>query len=158
MAEAAPVIETDAVIVGAGPVGLFQVFQLGLLEVKARVVDSLPHTGGQCVELYADKPIYDIPGLAVCTGRELTDRLQAQIAPFSAPLHLGQEVTRVEHQADGRFVVETSRGLRFACKAVIVAGGVGAFRARTLKIDGLAGFEGTQLFHQAGDLARFAGQ
>ena len=92
-------IETDAVIIGAGPVGLFQVFELGLLEVKAHVIDSLPHPGGQCVELYPDKPIYDIPAVPVCTGQELTDNLLKQIAPFGATFHYGQEVTTVEHPA-----------------------------------------------------------
>jgi thioredoxin reductase (NADPH) len=94
-------IETDAVIVGAGPVGLFQVFELGLLEIKAHVVDSLAYPGGQCVELYPDKPIYDIPAVPVCTGRELTQNLLKQIAPFGATFHYGQEVTVVEKQNDG---------------------------------------------------------
>jgi thioredoxin reductase (NADPH) len=77
-------IETDAVIVGAGPVGLFQVFELGLLEIKAHIIDSLAHAGGQCIELYPDKPIYDIPAVPVCTGRELTESLLKQIEPFKA--------------------------------------------------------------------------
>ena len=88
-------IETDAVIVGAGPVGLFQVFELGLLEIKAHVIDSLAYPGGQCVELYPDKPIYDIPAVPVCTGQELTDNLLKQIEPFGATFHFGQEVTIV---------------------------------------------------------------
>ena len=83
-------IETDAVIIGAGPVGLFQVFELGLLEIKAHVIDALPIIGGQCMELYPDKPIYDIPALPVCTGKELTDNLLKQIEPFGAQFHLGQ--------------------------------------------------------------------
>ena len=94
-------IETDAVIVGAGPVGLFQVFELGLLEIKAHVIDSLPSVGGQCVELYPDKPIYDIPAVPVCTGQELTDNLLKQIDPFGATFHLNQEVTLVERREDG---------------------------------------------------------
>ena len=106
-------IETDAVIIGAGPVGLFQVFELGLLEVKAHVIDSLAHPGGQCVELYPDKPIYDIPSVPVCTGQELTDSLLKQIAPFGATFHYGQEVATVERQADDRFLVETSTGPAF---------------------------------------------
>src|SRR5688572_27373013 len=88
-------IETDAVIVGAGPVGLFQVFELGLLEISAHVIDSLPYPGGQCAELYADKPIYDIPAVPVCTGQELVDRLLKQIEPMAATFHLGQQVTTV---------------------------------------------------------------
>ena len=83
-------IETDAVIVGAGPVGLFQVFELGLLEIKAHVIDSLPAVGGQCVELYPDKPIYDIPAVPVCTGQELTDNLLQQIEPFGATFQIGR--------------------------------------------------------------------
>src|SRR5215203_1670539 len=89
-------VETDAVIIGAGPVGLFQVFELGLLEIKAHVIDSLAYPGGQCVELYPDKPIYDIPAVPVCTGQELTDNLLKQIEPFDPTFHLGQEVTVVQ--------------------------------------------------------------
>src|SRR6478609_8687924 len=114
-------IETDAVIVGAGPVGLFQVFELGLLEIKAHVIDSLAYPGGQCVELYPDKPIYDIPAVPVCTGQELTDNLLKQIEPFGATFHFGQEVTTVERQEDGRFFVETSKGTRFLTKTIFSA-------------------------------------
>jgi thioredoxin reductase (NADPH) len=103
-------IETDAVIIGAGPVGLFQVFELGLLEIKAHVIDSLPLPGGQCVELYPDKPIYDIPSIPVCTGQELTNNLLKQIAPFNAQFHLGQEVISLEQQDDGRLKLVTSLG------------------------------------------------
>src|SRR6186713_2534125 len=111
-------IETDAVIVGAGPVGLFQVFELGLLEIKAHVIDSLAYPGGQCIELYPDKPIYDIPAVPVCTGKELTDNLLKQIEPFGATFHLGQEVTEVARRADGRFDVATSKGTRFTSKTI----------------------------------------
>ncbi|MBC7704515.1 MAG: NAD(P)/FAD-dependent oxidoreductase, partial [Rhodoferax sp.] len=109
-------IETDAVIIGAGPVGLFQVFELGLLEIKAHVIDSLAYAGGQCVELYPDKPIYDIPAVPVCTGQELTNSLLKQIVPFGAVFHFGQEVCIVEKLEDGRFFVETSKGTRFLTK------------------------------------------
>ena len=102
-AEMREAVEYDVVIVGAGPVGLFQVFELGLLEIKAHVIDSLAYPGGQCVELYPDKPIYDIPAVPVCTGRELVDRLLAQIAPMKAVFHLSQQVTSVAPQPDGRF-------------------------------------------------------
>jgi thioredoxin reductase (NADPH) len=142
-------IETDAVVIGAGPVGLFQVFELGLLEIKAHVIDSLPVSGGQCIELYADKPIYDIPGTPVCSGRELVDRLLKQIEPFKANFHLGQQVNGVQRQADGRFLIETSAGTTLLAKAVFIAGGVGSFQPRRLKIEGLAPFEGTQLFYAA---------
>lgn len=151
-------IEADAVIVGAGPVGLFQVFELGLLEIKAHVVDSLPVPGGQCVELYPDKPIYDIPAVPVCTGQQLTDQLLEQIKPFGATFHLGQEVTQVEKREDGRFFVATSKGTQFVSKTVFIAGGVGAFQPRTLKVEGLDRFEGSQLFYRVKDPALFAGK
>ena len=151
-------IETDAVIVGAGPVGLFQVFELGLLEIKAHVIDSLAYPGGQPVELYPDKPIYDIPAIPVCTGQELTDALLKQIEPFGATFHLGQEVSKVERQDDGRFHVETSKGTRFLTKTIFIAAGVGAFQPRTLKVDGLERFEGSQLFYRVKNPATFAGK
>lgn len=150
--------ETDAVIVGAGPVGLFQVFELGLLEIKAHVVDSLTEVGGQCTELYPDKPIYDIPAIPVCTGKELTDALLKQIEPFGAVFHLGQEVTAVQKQDDGRFHVETSKGTRFLTKVVIVAGGVGSFQPRTLKVEGIDRFAGTQLHYRIKDPSQFEGK
>ena len=152
------VIETDAVIVGAGPVGLFQVFELGLLEIKAHVIDSLAYPGGQCVELYPDKPIYDIPAVPVCTGQELTDNLLKQIEPFGATFHLGQEVTRVERQADQRFFVETSKGTQFLTKTVFIAAGVGSFQPRTLKVDGLEAFDDTQVFYRVKDPSLFKGK
>ena len=151
-------IATDAVIVGAGPVGLFQVFELGLLEIKCHIIDSLAYPGGQCIELYPDKPIYDIPAVPVCTGKELTDNLLKQIEPFGATFHLGQEVTQVQKQADGRFFVETSKGTRFLTKTVFIAGGVGSFQPRTLKVDGLDKFDDTQLFYRVKTPAQFAGK
>lgn len=149
-------IETDAVIIGAGPVGLFQVFELGLLEIKAHVIDSLAYPGGQCVELYPDKPIYDIPAVPVCTGHELTQNLLKQIAPFGATFHYGQEVTTVEKQTDGRFFVATSKGTQFLAKTIFIAAGVGAFAPRTLKVDGLESFEDAQLFYRVRNPADFA--
>lgn len=151
-------IETDAVIIGAGPVGLFQVFELGLLEIKAHVIDSLAYPGGQPIELYPDKPIYDIPAVPVCTGKELTDALLKQIEPFGATFHLGQTVTVVQKQDDGRFFVETSKGTQFLTKTIFIAAGVGAFEPRTLKIDGLDKFEGTQLHYRVKNPADFAGK
>ena len=156
-AVSAPII-ADAVIVGAGPVGLFQVFELGLLEIKAHVIDSLGVVGGQCVELYPDKPIYDIPAVPVCTGQELTDNLLKQIEPFSPTFHLGQEVTVVARREDGRFDLETSTGTRFITKTIFIAAGVGSFQPRTLKVDGVEAFEGTQLFYRVKDPARFYGK
>jgi thioredoxin reductase (NADPH) len=147
--------QTDAVIIGAGPVGLFQVFELGLLEIKVHVIDSLPEAGGQCIELYPDKPIYDIPAIPVCTGRELTNNLLKQIEPFGAQFHLGQEVTQLEKQADGRFLIGTSKGNHFLSKTVFIAGGVGAFQPRTLKLDGIEAFEGKQVFYSVKNPEQF---
>ena len=154
---AAP-IETDAVVVGAGPVGLFQVFELGLQGIRAHVIDALPFPGGQCIELYPDKPIYDIPATRVCTGRELVARLLQQIEPFAAAFHLGQQVDRVQPQPDGRFLVESSAGARWLTKTIVIAGGVGSFQPRRLKLDGLAAFEGTQLLYRVPEAADFAGR
>ena len=151
-------IETDAVIVGAGPVGLFQVFELGLLEIKAHIIDSLAYPGGQCIELYPDKPIYDIPAVPVCTGKELTNNLLRQIEPFGATFHLCQEVTAVQKQDDGRFFVATSKGTRFLTKTIFIAGGVGSFQPRLLKVDGLEKFDESQLFYRVRNPAEFAGK
>ena len=150
--------ETDAVIIGAGPVGLFQVFELGLLEIKAHVIDSLSAVGGQCVELYPDKPIYDIPAIPSCTGQELTDGLLKQIEPFGATYHLGQEVTVVQKREDGRFDVETSLGTKFITKTIFIAAGVGSFQPRTMKVDGIDAFEGSQLFYRVKNPAMFEGK
>ena len=158
MRESPALIETDAVVVGAGPVGLFQVFELGLLEIRCHVVDSLPYPGGQCIELYPDKPIYDIPAVPVCTGKELIDSLLKQIEPFKSTFHLGHEVVRVERQTDQRFLVETSRGTRFVTRTIFVAGGVGAFQPRLLKIEGIERFDDTQLFYRVRNPAQFAGR
>ncbi|MBH9554218.1 NAD(P)/FAD-dependent oxidoreductase [Inhella gelatinilytica] len=154
----AGVIETDAVIVGAGPVGLFQIFELGLLEVKAHIIDSLAYPGGQCIELYPDKPIYDIPALPVVTGKELTDNLLKQVEPFGATFHLGQEVTTVEKQEDGRFFVATSKGTQFLTKTIFIAGGVGSFQPRTLKVDGIDKHEGSQVHYRVRNPSQFAGK
>lgn len=154
----AAVIETDAVIIGAGPVGLFQVFQLGLLEINAHVIDSLPYAGGQCIELYPDKPIYDIPALPATTGRELTASLLKQIEPFGATFHFGQEVSMLEKQPDGRFLLTTNKGAAFLTKTIFIAAGVGAFQPRLLRLDGLDKFNDTQLFYRVNNPADFTGQ
>ncbi|WP_244222808.1 NAD(P)/FAD-dependent oxidoreductase [Cupriavidus lacunae] len=151
-------LEIDALIVGAGPVGLFQVFELGLLEIKAHVIDSLKVVGGQCVELYPDKPIYDIPAVPICTGQELTDNLLKQIEPFEPTFHLGQEVAVVERREDGRFFVETSLGTRFITKTIFIAAGVGSFQPRTVKVEGIDKFDGKQLFYRVKDPSRFHGR
>jgi thioredoxin reductase (NADPH) len=141
----ATAIETDALIVGAGPVGIFQAFQLGLMEISTHIVDALPYAGGQCVELYADKPIYDIPGVPVCTGRELIANLLAQVAPFKPHWHFGQLVSTMLPQPDGRLLVETSKGTCFLTKTLFIAAGVGAFQARMPNVEGLAAHTGRQV-------------
>jgi thioredoxin reductase (NADPH) len=151
-------IECDALVIGAGPVGLFQVFQLGLQGIRAQVVDALPGPGGQCTELYPDKPIYDIPAVAVCTGRELVDRLLLQLAPFEPGFHFGQEVAALAPRADGRFDLRTSTGSRFVARTVFIAAGVGAFQPRALKVDGVERHLGTQLFYRAPPPAALAGR
>ncbi|MBC7917578.1 MAG: NAD(P)/FAD-dependent oxidoreductase [Rhodoferax sp.] len=151
-------VATDAVVIGAGPVGLFQVFELGLLDIQAHLIDALPHVGGQCIELYADKPIFDIPGVPRCTGRELVENLQKQMAPFNAVFHGGQLVQSFEQQADGRFLVETSKGARLLTKTVFVAAGVGAFLPRTLQVPGIDLFRDTQLHYHPTANARYAGK
>jgi len=153
-----PPIETDAVIIGAGPVGLFQVFELGLLEIKAHVIDSLPEVGGQCIELYPDKPIYDIPAIPVCTGRELVNNLLKQIEPFKPQFHLNQEVSTLEKQADGRFLIHTSQDQHFLSKSIFVAAGVGAFQPRTLNLDGIEAFVDKQVFYRVRNPEQFTGK
>ena len=141
-------IQTDALIIGAGPVGLFQVFELGLLGVHAHVVDALPFAGGQCMALYADKPIYDIPAVKRCTGRELTERLLEQAAPFKPTFHFDQTVDSLAPQADGRYAIQTSAGTRFVAKTVFIAAGVGAFQHRKLHVEGLDAFEPSQVHYR----------
>lgn len=151
-------IETDVVVVGAGPCGLFQVFELGLLGLKAEVVDSIRQPGGQCTELYPDKPIYDIPAIPVCTGLELTERLLQQIKPFHCGMHLGEEVATVRRQDDDTFFVETSAGTQFSCKAVVIAGGVGSFQPRPLRVPNAEEFEGRTLHYRVRDPRLFEGK
>src|SRR5580692_3083012 len=126
--EAAPT-PVETVIIGAGPVGLFQIFELGLLGISAHIVDSLPQAGGQCTELYPDKPIYDIPALPICGAQELIQRLLEQAKPFHATFHLGQEVTELRRLEDGKFLVATSTGTRLIAGTVVIAAGVGSFQA-----------------------------
>lgn len=151
-------ITTEVVIVGAGPAGLFQVFELGLLGIKAHVLDSLPASGGQCTELYPDKPIYDIPALPICGAQELIDRLLQQIKPFGAELHLGEETIELQKQPNGRFRVVTSAGTVFDAGAVVIAAGVGSFQPRRLGVDGVAGFEGQQIHYKVSNAAALHGR
>ncbi len=151
-------IETDVVIVGAGPVGLFQVFELGLLGIKAHLIDALGVPGGQCIELYPDKPIYDIPALPVCTGRELTDNLLKQIEPFHAEYHLDQEVSAVTKLDELHFQVTTAKGTSIRCRAVIVAAGLGAFQPRKVTVPGADAFEGKQIHYSVKNPKAYAGK
>ena len=151
-------IKTDVVIIGAGPSGLFQVFELGLLDIHAHVVDSLKRPGGQCAELYPDKPIYDIPALPVCGAQELIDRLMEQIKPFKPDFHLGQTVTTLEHSGDGRFLLETSTGTRFDTASVILAAGLGAFQPRRLRAVGAADWEDQRIHYRVRNPDRLGGK
>ena len=151
-------IQTEALIIGAGPVGLFQVFQLGLQDIRCHVVDALPQVGGQCTELYADKPIYDIPGIPFCTGQELIDQLQLQIKPFAPHLHLQELVSELKPTADGHWQVETDKGTQFKTATVFIAAGVGAFVKRGLSLPGFEDLLGQQIFHTAPNATAFKGK
>jgi thioredoxin reductase (NADPH) len=151
-------IETDVVIIGAGPSGLFGVFELGLLDIRAHVVDSLPQVGGQCAELYPDKPIYDIPALPVCGAQELVDRLMEQIAPFEPQFHLGQTVTTLQREANGRFRLETSTGTCFDTATVILAAGLGAFQPRRLRAAGADQWEGCNIHYRVREPEQYTDQ
>jgi thioredoxin reductase (NADPH) len=148
----------DALVIGAGPVGLWQAFQLGLQGLRTTIVDALPFVGGQCAELYPDKPIYDIPGLPRCSGGELVERLQQQLAPFAIEWHLGQEVTSLQRRPDGRFDVTTDAGTGLDAGVVVIAGGLGAFTPKRLRVEGLRAFEGRQVFHHRPDDASTRGR
>ena len=143
--------KTDVVIIGAGPVGLFQVFELGLQGLSAHIIDALPHVGGQCTELYPDKPIYDIPAVPICTGLELVEKLEEQIAPFEPVVHLDQTVSALEKRGEHDFLVTTSLGLELECRAVVVAAGAGSFTPVRLRVDAIEQFEGSQLFYRVRD-------
>jgi thioredoxin reductase (NADPH) len=150
------IIDTDAVVIGAGPVGLYQVFQLGLLGARAHVIDALPRAGGQPAEFYPDKPIYDLPGLFACTGQQLTDTLLAQIAPFEPVLHFGQEAQTLHRLPDGRWEIGTrgiyasgsDGGLALRARALFIAAGAGAFAPRRLQLPGIEAWEERQLFYR----------
>jgi thioredoxin reductase (NADPH) len=151
-------IITDVVVIGGGPCGLFQVFELGLLGLEAELVDSIRQPGGQCTELYPNKPIYDIPGVPVCTGEELTQNLLKQIEPFHCGMHLGEEVTVVRANDANSFHVETDAGKQFTAKAVVIAGGVGSFQPRQLRLPDIEAYEGITVHYRVGKPERFAGR
>ncbi|HWS64448.1 MAG TPA: NAD(P)/FAD-dependent oxidoreductase [Steroidobacteraceae bacterium] len=148
----------EAVIIGAGPVGLFQIFELGLLGINAHIIDSLALPGGQCTELYPDKPIYDIPALPICGAQELIDRLIEQAKPFHATFHLGQEVTELQPLPNGKILVATSSGTRLSAGAVVIAAGVGSFQPRRLVVPGIEEFEGRSVHYRVKTAAEFYGR
>jgi thioredoxin reductase (NADPH) len=148
----------ETVIVGAGPVGLFQIFELGLLGISTHIIDSLGLPGGQCTELYPDKPIYDIPALPICGAQELIDRLLEQVKPFNATFHLGQEVTELRVLDNGKFHIATSTGTRLTAGAVVIAAGVGSFQPRRLSIPGVEQFEGKTVHYRVRSAGDFFNQ
>jgi thioredoxin reductase (NADPH) len=139
-------IKTDAIIIGAGPTGLFAVHQLGIIGLQCEVIDNLDRTGGQCIELYPDKPIYDIPGIPECTGEELTKGLLKQIKPFKTNFHLGQRVEEIK-QENNSWIVKTNTENFFSAPNIIIAGGVGSFEPRRLSLKEAEKFEGKQIFY-----------
>lgn len=151
-------IETDVLIIGAGPVGLFAVFELGLLDLHCHVVDILDRPGGQCAELYPEKPIYDIPGFPIVTGQALTDNLLAQIAPFSPEFHFNQQVEAIEKQSDNSFIVTTDAGEVFHAKAVVIAAGGGSFQPKRLPVEGVEPFENKSVFYAVRKREQFRGK
>jgi thioredoxin reductase (NADPH) len=148
----------EVVIIGAGPVGLFQIFELGLLGIQAHIIDSLTQVGGQCTELYPEKPIYDIPALPVCGAQELIDRLLEQAKPFNATFHLGQEVTDLQLESTGKILVGTSAGTRLRAGAVVIAAGVGSFQPRRLSLPDIEQFEGRSVHYRVKTAAEFHGR
>ena len=160
-AENDDIITTDVVIVGAGPCGLFAVFELGLLDIKAHLVDILPKVGGQCAELYPEKPIYDIPALPVVTGQALVDNLIEQIKPFGPTFHLGQMIETLEATGTAeapRFRVTTDAGTVFDTKAVLIAAGGGSFLPKKPPIPGIEDYEGTSVFYAVRKMEQFRGR
>jgi thioredoxin reductase (NADPH) len=149
---------TDVIIVGAGPVGLFAVFELGLAKLKAHVVDILDKPGGQCAELYPEKPIYDIPGLPFCTGQELTDRLLEQIRPFEPVFHFGEMVEALTKTVDGKWRLTTDTGRVLIAPVVVIAAGGGSFVPKRPPIPGIEVYEGTSVFYAVRRIDAFRGR
>lgn len=152
------VISTDAVIIGAGPCGLFAIFELGLLDIKCHVIDILDRAGGQCAELYPEKPIYDIPALPIVTGAELTQRLMDQAKPFHPQFHFNQMVTELIKHGDSDFELKTDGGITVRCKIVVVAAGGGSFQPKKPPIPGIDAYEGTSVFYSIKKMEAFRGK
>jgi thioredoxin reductase (NADPH) len=148
-------IKTDVLIIGAGPVGLFAVFELGLLDIKAHLVDILDKPGGQCAELYPEKPIYDIPGIPLITGHGLTEALMEQIKPFNPTFHLNEMVTTLEKTGEPAFRVGTDAGKVFECKAVVIAAGGGSFQPKRPPIAGIEPYEERSVFYAVRKMEAF---
>jgi thioredoxin reductase (NADPH) len=151
-------IKTDVLIVGAGPCGLFAVFELGLLDMKAHLVDILDKIGGQCAELYPEKPIYDIPGVPLCTGKSLTDALLEQIKPFKPEFHLQEMIEKVEKIGDPLFRVTTDQGKVFEAKVLVIAAGGGSFQPKRPPIPGIEAFEEKSVFYAVRKMEQFRGK
>lgn len=151
-------IRTDLVIIGAGPVGLFAVFEAGLLGLRCHLVDNLDKPGGQCIELYPDKPIYDIPAVPRCTGEELTNNLLEQAKPFAPTFHLGQQAEQLEKLEDGHWRLTTSTGTVLEAPAIVIAAGAGSFVPRRLPLPEAAGFENQSLFYAVRKMEHFRGK
>jgi thioredoxin reductase (NADPH) len=152
------VISTDVVIIGAGPCGLFTVFELGLLDIRCHVLDILDRPGGQCAELYPEKPIYDIPALPTVTGAELTSRLMEQAAPFKPEFHFNQMVTSLVKRGDNDFELKTDGDLTFNCKVVVIAAGGGSFMPKKPPIPGIEAYEGSSVFYSVKKMEAFRGK
>ena len=148
---------TDVVIIGAGPVGLFAVFELGLLDLKCHLIDILDRPGGQCAELYPEKPIYDIPGYPVISGQQLTDRLMEQIRPFDPQFHFSRMVTGLEKETDGSFRVTTDEGEVYRAKVVVIAAGGGSFQPKRPPVDGIETYEDKSVFYAVRRMEEFRG-
>ncbi len=149
--------ETDVVIIGAGPVGLFAVFELGLLDLNCHLIDILDKPGGQCAELYPEKPIYDIPAWPVISGEGLVDKLMEQIKPFDAQFHLGEMVTELERTGENGFIVRTDAGTGIKAKVVVVAAGGGSFQPKRPPIAGIEDYEGSSVFYSVRRMEDFRG-
>ena len=139
-------IDTDVLVIGAGPTGLFCVHQLGIIGLKCEVVDNLDKIGGQCIELYPDKPIYDIPAIPECTGEELTNNLIKQIKPFKTNFHLSDRVDEVKKDKNN-WIIKTSKGKEFKSPNIIIAGGVGSFEPRKFLVKECEKFEGNEILY-----------